>query len=1041
MTDFRREDTSRFILTTLLHFFCNMRLFLLGMILALSSIVTVAQTRPLSGTVIDENDEALIGATVKVEGTNQATATDVDGKYTVAVKTGGKVTLSISYIGYKTATVEVGPEENNIVTRLQVNSNVMDEVVVIGYGTAKKQSLTSSVETISGEELIRIPAMNVDQTLAGQVAGLGVMSTTGDPSSAKEATMSIRGNTGEPLLVIDGVPRLGTNTSDGEMRLSDLNPDDIQSISILKDAAASAVYGARAANGVILVQTKRGQDSGRARVNFRGQFNLQEATYLPKFLDSYRFAELYNRAVENSGSDVYTPYDLSLLDSDPNVYGNSNMLDYLNKWGNSQRYTLSVSGGSKSVRYFVSGGYTRNKGLYSNVSRDRYNYSAKLDADLIPGLTLSVDLTGSVSENKNSSYTTIDAAYNFSPLQVLTFTDGHLASIDGANPLINVYGIGGYNKVNSDFHTVNAVLRYNIPKVDGLQVYVKGTIDLNHQNTSKFTNPTALYLYDPVTGETSVDPNTVYPKAKIKMEDRHQTINNKLIEAGISYDHTFGKHSVTGLAVVNYQDYHNKFLTGRNEDLPGEFPEIVGVTSSGYLNGSEFYSERASVVGRATYGFDSRYFAEFSFRVDGSTRFSPDNRWGFFPTVSASWVISNESFFKNISPDAMSLAKLRGSFGILGDDGNAADFDYLRKYIFSVNGGYPIGGIFGPGILTDSGNYPNPDLKWGKSKDFNVAADLGFWNNRFSITGEFFERRRSNMVMDAPAYLFPPSVGTGGSAPSVNIGEVRYRGWDVALKHLNTVGNFRYHVNVNISRTTDKVLDYGDESAYLPNLRRKGKSYSSRAMYQAVGLFQSYEEIHEWPVDQDGFGNSTLAPGDIKYVDQDGDNLLTRNDRIYVKTSALPDLNFGIGLGAEWKGIYMNAQFQGVTGYNQLINELYTLENRSLQRFQDYHYTNSWTPENPNAEYPRVKFTSSSDNNRLESTFWLKKCNFLRLKALTLGYRFPSKMLRKAHISTLDVALQGGNLFTVSSLHNMDPESLRGYPLQRTYGLTVNFGF
>ena len=1016
-----------------------MRLFLLGMILALSSIVTVAQTRPLSGTVIDENDEALIGATVKVEGTNQATATDVDGKYTVAVKTGGKVTLSISYIGYKTATVEVGPEENNIVTRLQVNSNVMDEVVVIGYGTAKKQSLTSSVETISGEELIRIPAMNVDQTLAGQVAGLGVMSTTGDPSSAKEATMSIRGNTGEPLLVIDGVPRLGTNTSDGEMRLSDLNPDDIQSISILKDAAASAVYGARAANGVILVQTKRGQDSGRARVNFHGQFNLQEATYLPKFLDSYKFAELYNRAVENSGSDVYTPYDLSLLDSDPNVYGNSNMLDYLNKWGNSQRYTLSVSGGSKSVRYFVSGGYTRNKGLYSNVSRDRYNYSAKLDADLIPGLTLSVDLTGSVSENKNSSYTTIDAAYNFSPLQVLTFTDGHLASIDGANPLINVYGIGGYNKVNSDFHTVNAVLRYNIPKVDGLQVYVKGTIDLNHQNTSKFTNPTALYLYDPVTGETSVDPNTVYPKAKIKMEDRHQTINNKLIEAGISYDHTFGKHSVTGLAVVNYQDYHNKFLTGRNEDLPGEFPEIVGVTSSGYLNGSEFYSERASVVGRATYGFDSRYFAEFSFRVDGSTRFSPDNRWGFFPTVSASWVISNESFFKNISPDAMSLAKLRGSFGILGDDGNAADFDYLRKYIFSVNGGYPIGGIFGPGILTDSGNYPNPDLKWGKSKDFNVAADLGFWNNRFSITGEFFERRRSNMVMDAPAYLFPPSVGTGGSAPSVNIGEVRYRGWDVALKHLNTVGNFRYHVNVNISRTTDKVLDYGDESAYLPNLRRKGKSYSSRAMYQAVGLFQSYEEIHEWPVDQDGFGNSTLAPGDIKYVDQDGDNLLTRNDRIYVKTSALPDLNFGIGLGAEWKGIYMNAQFQGVTGYNQLINELYTLENRSLQRFQDYHYTNSWTPENPNAEYPRVKFTSSSDNNRLESTFWLKKCNFLRLKALTLGYRFPSKMLRKAHISTLDVALQGGNLFTVSSLHNMDPESLRGYPLQRTYGLTVNF--
>ena len=294
--------------------------------LAISTVVLSAQTRPLTGKVVDENDEGLIGATVKVEGTTQATATDVEGQYTVAVKTGSKVTLTISYIGYKTVAVEVGPDQNNIVTKMEVNSNVMDEVVIIGYGTAKKQSLTSSVETISGDELIRIPAMNVDQTLAGQVAGLGVMSTTGDPSSAKEATMSIRGNTGNPLLVIDGVPRLGTNTSDGEMRLSDLNPDDIQSISILKDAASAAVYGARAANGVILVQTKRGQDSGRARVNFRGQFNLQEATYLPKFLDSYKFAELYNRAVENSGSDIYTPYDLSLLDSDPNVYGNSNML-------------------------------------------------------------------------------------------------------------------------------------------------------------------------------------------------------------------------------------------------------------------------------------------------------------------------------------------------------------------------------------------------------------------------------------------------------------------------------------------------------------------------------------------------------------------------------------------------------------------------------------------------------------------------------------------------------------------------------------------
>lgn len=526
------------------------------------------------------------------------------------------------------------------------------------------------------------------------------------------------------------------------------------------------------------------------------------------------------------------------------------------------------------------------------------------------------------------------------------------------------------------------------------------------------------------------------------MEDRWQTINNKLIEFGVNYNRTFAeKHDVSGLVVLNYQDYNNKYLNGINNNLPGEYPEIMGNTSTGTINGSEYFSQRASVVGRATYGFSSRYFAEFSFRVDGSTRFAPGHRWGFFPTVSASWVISNENFFHNVNPGLLSFAKLRASAGILGDDGGVSDYSYLKQYIFSPSYGYPIGGNFAPGIVNASGVVPNENLQWGKSKDWNVGVDLGFWNNRINVTAEFYQRYRTNLITGAPAYLFPPSVGTGGSVPSVNIGKIRYQGFDLSVKHVNTVGDFRYNVGFNIALSNNKVLDYGDESANVENLRRKGKPYLVWSLYEAAGLFQSYEEIAAWPVDQDGMNNSTLAPGDIKYLDQDGNGVLSANDRVYVKNSSLPSLNYGISLGASWKGIYMNAQFQGVSGYNQQINELYTLESRSLQRFQDYHYTNSWTPENPGAEYPRIKFTSSSDNNRLPSTFWVKECSFLRLKALTLGYRFPAKMLRNAHISTLDIALQGGNLFTISSLHNMDPESLRGYPLSRTYGITLNVGF
>ncbi|MDE6771635.1 MAG: TonB-dependent receptor, partial [Muribaculaceae bacterium] len=338
--------------------------------------------------------------------------------------------------------------------------------------------------------------------------------------------------------------------------------------------------------------------------------------------------------------------------------------------GYSQRYSLSVSGGVKTVKYYLSGGYTNTKGLYSNVSRDRFNYSAKVDAELAKGLSASVNLNGSVSTNKNSSYTTLDAAYSFAPTQVLRFTDGSLASIGGTNPLINVEGLGGYNKLSSDYHTLDAQLTYKIPGVDGLKAYLKGTLDLNHQNNSSFYKPVTLYNYDQATGDIEVDTRTIYPNAKITYSDKWISVKNSLVELGVNYNHVFAeKHDVTALVVANYQEITNKLLDAKNPNLSGNYPEGIGNTNAGTLVGKESFSQRLSLVGRATYGFSSRYFAEFSFRVDGSTRFEPSNRWGFFPTLSASWVISNEDFFENLGTDVISYAKQRGSVGILGDDG------------------------------------------------------------------------------------------------------------------------------------------------------------------------------------------------------------------------------------------------------------------------------------------------------------------------------------------------------------------------------------
>ena len=452
-------------------------------------------TQKITGYIVDSSGNPIAGATVKIKDSTTATISDGNGQFSLTTPA-AEATLIASFLGYRNYETTVSPTTTTLKIALEEDAQQLDDVVVIGYGTQKKSSLTSSVEVVRGEDLKRMPVMNVNEALVGLVAGVSVQNSTGDPSSGKESDIRIRGINGTPLLVIDGVPRFGENTSDGEMRLSDLNPDDIESISMLKDAAAAAVYGARAANGVILVKTKRGEDSQKVRVNYRGQFNLQQATCLPDFLNAEEFATLYNRAVDARGDDVYEKYDLEAIKSNPNLYGDENLLDYLDKFGYSTLHSLSVSGGNKFVRYYISGGYTNIKGLYSGVGRDRFNYSAKLDAYIVKGLTLSLDITGNRSNNKNTSYTTIDAAYGYSPLQVLRYTSGELASISGSNPLLAVDGLGGYIRNKTNFNTLSATLNYEFQAVKGLSLYLKATVDNNNSINTTFSSPETLYLYD-----------------------------------------------------------------------------------------------------------------------------------------------------------------------------------------------------------------------------------------------------------------------------------------------------------------------------------------------------------------------------------------------------------------------------------------------------------------------------------------------------------------------------------------------------------------
>lgn len=1006
----------------------------------------------LKGSVTDQQGEPMIGVTILIKGAGTGTVTDFDGQFSLNVSNGN--TLLFSSIGYSSREVVIKDQQNNLKIVMKEDAQNLDEVVVIGYGTQKKSSLTSSIETVKKEDLLMVPTANLDQALVGQVSGMHVRASTGDPSSAKEADIRIRGIQGSPLLVIDGIPRFGNNTSDGEMRLSDLNPDDIESISILKDAAAAAVYGARAANGVILVKTKRGTNEEKVKVNYRGQFNLTQATHMPEFLDSYNFALLYNQAIANTPGTKLQPYNEEQLNqiknqTNPNVYANENLQDHLNKFGYMTTHSLSVAGGSKSVRYYVSGGYTNTKGLYGGVGRDRYNYAVKLDADLMKGLSMQIDLTGTRSANKNTSYATLDAAYNFSPIQPLRFTNGELASINGSNPLISVEGLGGYVRNNMNFNTLSANLNYEFQKVKGLSVYGRVTIDENNQVVKTFSTPTTLYTYtkeyiDNVPVEIfKEDANTVYPKAKITLEERDQFVKNLLLEAGVNYNRTFQEdHNVTGLFVYSYQDYNNRYLGGKNEDMPGSYPEIMGNNITGKITGGEYYSQRASLIGRLTYGYKNRYYAETSFRTDASTRFHPDNRWGFFPTVSASWVVSNEPFFQAINQHVISNLKLRGSTGILGRDGGIGDYSYLLNYVYNLrNNGYQIGESYRPGIIIDTANsFPNPDLKMEKSRDYNVAVDMGLFSNRFGFTFEHYWRYRTDLITTAPTYLFPSSTGIDYNLPNVNFGKIKAWGWDMTVNYRDGIGKFKYDLSLLLSKTDDIVLDYGDESSVPASQRRKGRRSTLSLLYQADGIFQNQAEIDALEYDQDGFNNTTLAPGDIKYVDRNDDGVISKDDRYMVRNSSQPDLSMGLNVNLRYKSIILGARFQGVFGYVQQISDIYTLENSSLQRFQQYHLTDTWSEDNRDARYPRLKIAPASDNNRKASTFWQQDCDFLRLKTLTLGYNFSAAMLRKMKISTLTVSLQGSNLFTISSLKGMDPESLRGYPIQRTYGVSLNFG-
>lgn len=1010
----------------------------------------------VNGSVIDsETTKPLAGALISVVGTTRGAITDFDGRF--SLKANESEEIEITFVGMITQTIKLqgkGTKDLNILMLRDIQA--IDDVIVVGYGTRKKEHMTGAVEVIKGERLAQQATNRLDEAIMGQTAGVFVSQNNADPSAVGEVMIRVRGvkgNDAAPLLVIDGTPRFGTLIGDGEMRLSDINPNDVESITILKDAAAAAIYGSRAANGVILVTTKRGDAARKLAINYTGKGNFQQAVMMPNFLNGYEFAKLYNVAVNNTPgtqNKVYTTEQLEEIrtGSNPDIYASEDLADYLKEWGYSTSHSLSLSGGSKAISYYASGALTSTSGLYDGIKNNRYSYNLRLDAQLIDGLTLSFDVMGSGSSSKNPSYQTINSLYNFSPLQPLVWENGSWVSIGGGNPLIGINGMGGYNENNSDFNTITARLNYDLDFVTkGLSVYAKGAFDNNLYETRAFSSPVKLYNRETsvVDGREVVtyplDSRTVYPKGKTTASDQLQTTKNMLVEAGANYNRTFEKNSISAMLIFNYQQNKWTKVAAENKDMQSNFPEFVG--NAGTIGrGLDYLSQRASLVGRINYSYDNRYVVEGSFRYDGSTKFSPGNRWGIFPTASVAWNIVHEKFFKDWNQEVLSNIKFRASTGLLGNDGAIDNFSYLYRYILG-NESYQIGTTpESPGLMVETGEVPNEILKWGKSHDWNFGVDLGLFDNRLTAIFEYYMRFNTNDIRPTPLHLYPPSIGTGGVTPYQNFGKTKTWGYDLTIGWRDRIGeDATYFIDVMMSRSWDKVIDAGDESSLPDERKLAGKPVSSSWMYISDGLFQSQEEIDNHPVDQDGKKNSSIVPGDIRYKDFNGDNVLGKDDERAFEYVSIPDYAINVRLGVTYKGFFMNALLQGALNYKKDISDSYTLESNSLPRFQEYHLEDSWTPENTHGTLPVVKFASTNDNNRKKSDYWYRNASFIRLKTLNIGYTLPSRYLKNVKLSSLSMALQGGNLFTGTNLKGIDPDTNRGYPITRTYGVTLNIGF
>ncbi len=988
-------------------------------------------TKKVTGVIVDEAGEPVIGANVVIAGTTQGTITDFDGNF--SLEASDNSTLEISYIGFLTQKISVkGKKDLRIV--LKEDSQKLDEVVVVGYGTRSRKSITGAVDQVNNEVFENRPVTNATQALQGASANLVIQSKNMNPND-NSMNINIRGvstmGNNDPLIVIDGL--ISSSST-----LNNLNPNDIENISVLKDAGSAAIYGSRSANGVILITTKKGAKGSKPKVTFNGQVGVEDPHILFSPVEGWQNAMYRNQANVNVGSTPqFTPADIrDLYDH----RGEEEWLyDQIIQNGLQQNYNLNVSGGSEHTTYMVSASYfNQESNFVGNFGLERYNFRSNLSTEYGR-----FKLTSLMAYNRRKERTiaggtgnTIINSSRVPPYYYYKFMEGDKYLVNDVvgddNPLA-LLREGGYEKKDEDNFIGSLNLDFKI--IDGLKA--TGLVGLDLTQHHRFRRDQKVPLYSSADLENPV----LYLHSNTMTEDYNEKRYTLSTQFLLDFNRTFNEvHNVSALLGASNESYTKQAsriaweYTDEDLGLPTTDESIQNKDNYNTNNGTD-QTSITSIFGRVGYNYKDKYYGDVSFRYDGSSKFAKDHRWGFFPSFSAGWRLSEESFMEDYKSNIGDL-KLRASYGVLGNQ-NVDNYSYQTVYQMN-NNGYVFNNLSVPSTSYTDGNAL---LTWEKSANFNIGADATFLNGNLYLSVDYFDKKTSNI-------LLTPEVSTiyGGSAAKENAGEMRNRGWEVTINYKLNSGEFHHNFNFNISDSKNKVTDFGgkeriDQNDQLYKIIREGEALGSYYGYKTDGLFQSYEEIANsaLPV------GASVQPGDVKYVDQNNDGVIDEKDRV-VLGNAFPRYTFGFTYNVAWRGFDLNVMLQGVGKRSQYLRGELMEPFHSNYSYCIYeHQLDFWTPTNPDARWPRLVApgSSSSTNNwgMAGSDIYLLNAAYLRVKNVQLGYTIPKTWTQKFGVDKLRVSINVENPLTFAKNSFIDPESSEfGSDMGGISGIGANSG-